>query len=181
MCVLGFIYLPPRSWFVYFQGCIIPGGEIPNGFEKVNICDTKVFPHSKMKKGKIQLPGYDEWRGIVLCVVFLPPERHHRYDLDHRYRCYCHDDLVHGYRHPGHLIGVSSVNGLWCCTEIEFSSEYGEVKSHHLWLYSVSKYKFGLPKTPGPSIDKKGFHQVELEIYTSTNGLEVEKIGFRVV
>ena len=192
MCVRFylFIYLPPRSWFVYFQGhrsqrfeigCIIPGREIPKWFEKVNICDTSVVNGCKMKKGKIQLPGCDELRGIVLCVVFLPPERHHRYDLDHRYRYPCRDDLVHGYGGRGHTIGVTSVNDICRYTAIEFSSEYGEVKSHHLWLYSVSKNKFCLPKTPGRSIDKKGFHQVELEIYTSTNGLEVEKIGFCVV
>ena len=185
-----FIYLPPRSWFVYFQGhrsqrfeigCIIPGREIPKWFEKVNICDTSVVNGCKIKKGKIQLPGCDEWRGIVLCVVFLPPERHHRCDRDHRYRYLPLDDLGHECGQPGHIIRVSSVNDISYSAVIDFSLEYGEVESHHLLLYSVSKNKFCLPKTPGRSIDKKGFHQVELEIYTSNNGLEVEKIGFCVV
>ena len=67
-----------------FEKCyIIPGREIPKWFEKVNICDTKVGPDYKIKKLKIQLPGSgsgcDEWWGIVLCVVFLPPDLHHRY------------------------------------------------------------------------------------------------------
>ena len=55
---------------------IIPGREISKWLEKVNICDSSVT----VKKVKIQLPGSgsgcDEWRGIVLCVVFLPTECH---------------------------------------------------------------------------------------------------------
>ena len=191
MCWVLFIYLPPRSWFVYFQGqssqefeicCIIPGREIPKWFEKVNICDTSVDDENyKTKKVKIQLPGSgsgcDEWRGIVLCVVFLPPERHHRYQLENRYHYYSGGDPR--YRRPNYSIRVLLVNYYRCFTEPEFTSEYGEVESHHLWLHSLSKNKFCLPKTPGRSIDKKGFHQVELEI--QSHGLEVEKIGFRVV
>ena len=49
-----------------------------------------------------------------------------------------------------------------------------KVESHHLLLHH-----YRLLKTPGRSIDKKGFHQVELEI--KKEGLEVEKIGFCVV
>ena len=212
MCVcVGFylfIYLPPRSWFVYFQGhrsqqfeigCIIPGREIPKWFEKVNICDTSVVTEYqgfgkiyKVKKVKIQLPGSgsgcDEWRGIVLCFVFLPPERHHKYQLDHRYQYHYYRDDEQRYidrysHHLGHSIRVQLKIGSWdhysCYTQPELTSEYGEVESHHLWLHSLSKNKFCLPKTPGRSIDKKGFHQVELEI--ETEGFEVEKIGFRVV
>nr|POE55436.1 hypothetical protein CFP56_61686 [Quercus suber] len=63
-------------------------------------------------------------------------------------------------------------------TWLDFKSEYGKVESHHLWLHSMSKEHFRLPKTPGCSIDNKGFHKVELEI--ETQGLEVEKIGFPV-
>ena len=207
MCVgfYLFIYLPPRSWFVYFQGhrsqqfeigCIIPGREIPKWFNKVNICDTSVdtwmYETYKTKKVKIQLPGSgsgcDEWRGIVLCVVFLPPERHHRYQLDHRYQSHYYLDLGrryydHYFHHLGHSIRVKLEIGsryhYRCYTMPEFTSEYGEVDSHHLWLHSLSKNEFCLPKTPGRSIGKKGFHQVELEIQTKR--LEVEKIGFRVV
>ena len=207
MCVgfYLFIYLPPRSWFVYFQGqsshqfeicCIIPGREIPKWFDEVNICDTKVetsmYETYKTKKVKIQLPGSgsgcDEWRGIVLCVVFLPPERHHRYQLDHRYQYhYCHplDQRYanHYNKHLGHTIMVKLEIGSryhYCCYTVpELTSEYGEVESHHLWVRSLSKNKFRLPKTPGRSIDKKGFHQVELEIVAKR--FEVEKIGFRVV
>ena len=68
---------------------IIPGREFPKWFEKVNICRSYVVTppsrftlHSKpfkTKKVKIQLPGSgsgcDGWRGIVLCVLFLPSER----------------------------------------------------------------------------------------------------------
>nr|POE55442.1 disease resistance protein tao1 [Quercus suber] len=63
-------------------------------------------------------------------------------------------------------------------TWLDFKSEYGKVESHHLWLHSMSKEHFRLQKTPGCSIDNKGFHKVELEI--ETQGLEVEKIGFPV-
>ena len=207
MCVgfYLFIYLPPRSWFVYFQGkrchrseicCIIPGREIPKWFEKVNIYHTSVLADESVigrykghtynaKRVKIQLPGSgcDEWRGIVLCVVFSPPKLPHRYQLDHRFQYYHHRNgryKDHYYDHLDHTIRVKIEFGSsWCDTKPEFTSEYGEVESHHLWLHSLSKNKFCLPKTPGRSIDKKGFHQVGLEIQTKR--LEVEKIGFRVV
>ena len=161
-----------------FEKCyIIPGREIPKWFEKVNICDTSVVPlydrepttYKIIKKVKIQLPGSgcDEWRGIALCVVFLPTKRHHR-----------HRDQQETY------IGVDGCQMIYptfkqYTTWLHFTSEYGKVESHHLWLHSVSKNHFRLPKTPGCSIDKKGFHKVELEI--ETQGLEVEKIGFCVV
>ena len=152
-----------------FEKCyIIPGREIPKWFEKVNICDTSVVNGYKIKKVKIQLPGSgsgcDEWRGIVLCVVFLPTERHHGHIR------------VNGCQMSGFKNNFpDEMYSTWA----EFTSEYGKVESHHLWLHSVSKNNFRLPKTPGCSIDKKGFHQVELEI--ATLGLEVEKIGFCVV
>ena len=144
----------------YEKSYIIPGREIPKWFEKVNICGTSVGPRYKTKKVKIQLPGSGsgcgEWRGIVLCIVFLPSELHHRYEQ------VSYEIIVNGRQTwPG------------------LTSGYGKVQSHHLWLHSVSKNLFSLPNTPGCSIDKKGFHQVELEI--QTRGLEVEKIGFRVV
>ena len=140
----------------------------------MNTCDTSDVPNYlgpgrtfKKKKVKIQLPGsgsgFDEWRGIVLCVVFLPTER----NLCQR----------------GNYIAVTGLFGSNCGpyaqTCPKFMSEYGKVESHHLWLHSVSKHLFRLPKTPGCSIDKKGFHQVELEI--KADRWEVEKIGFRVV
>ena len=186
--MLGFIYLfTPKILVCIFQvqsgkqfeKCyIIPGREIPKWFEKVNICDTSVVPRYhlgpgrtyKIKKVKIQLPGSgsgsgsgsgcDGWRGIVLCVVFLPTERHHGHIR------------LNGCRMGGCYSKYAS-------TWAEFTSEYGKVESHHLWLHSVPKNDFRLPKTPGCSIDKKGFHQVELEI--ATEGVEVEKIGFRAV
>ena len=208
MCVgfYLFIYLPPRSWFVYFQVksshqfeicCIIPGREIPKWFDKENICDTSVHTYYpgwwysyNAKKVKIQLPGSgcDEWRGIVLCVVFSPPKLPHRDELDNRYHYHERqsDDQnldVYFFRHLGHTIRVKLEIGsryhYMCYTDPEFTSEYGEVESHHLWLHTLSKKEFCLPETAGRSIDKKGFHQVELEIQTKR--LEVEKIGFRVV
>ena len=146
-----------------FEKCyFIPGREIPNWLEKVNICDTQVDHDYKIYKVRIQLPGSgcDEWSGIVLCVVFLPTERHHGHIR------------LNGCRMGGCYSKYAS-------TWAEFTSEYGKVESHHLWLHSVPKNDFRLPKTPGCSIDKKGFHQVELEI--ATEGVEVEKIGFRAV
>nr|POE99986.1 disease resistance-like protein csa1 [Quercus suber] len=138
---------------------IIPGREIPKWFEKVNICDSSVVSRYdsgsletrtyKIKKVKIQLPGSGSWSGIVLCVVFLPSDLHRRYE-------------------QGHMISVTG-----CPTDYpKFTSEYGKVELHHLWLHSVSKFDSRLLKTPR-------FHQVELEI--KTQGLEVEKIGFRVI
>ena len=143
--------------------CIIPGREIPKWFDKVNICDTSVdtdYPLSldtyNAKKVKIQLPGSgcDEWWGIVLCVVFSPPKRHHRYQLDNRYQY--HTDLSydkkfsdHYYRHLDHSIRVKleigSLHHYMCYTFPEFTSEYGEVESHHLWLHTLSKKEFCLP------------------------------------
>ena len=162
-----------------FEICyIIPGREIPKWFENVNICDASVFPcyycyymgpgrPYKIQKVKIQLPGsgsgFDGCRGIVLCLVFLPTERH----LDPQGLHIGVDGLVS--LHP-FLSAVSHP---------EFNSKYGKVESHHLWMHSLSKHNFRFPKTPGCSIDKKGFHEVEFEIVTS--GLEVEKIGFRVI
>ena len=43
---------------------IIPGREFPKWFEKVNICGSYVLPGSGSGF------GCDEWRGIVLCVLF---------------------------------------------------------------------------------------------------------------
>ena len=166
----------------------------------MNICDTSVVAYGlfgavighthNVKKVKIQLPGSgcDEWRGIVLCVVFSPPKPPHSYQLDNRYQYHTrrseeqkHCD--HYIYNLGHSIGVKLEIGSpyhdRCYTRPEFVSEYGEVESHHLWLHTLSKKEFCLPETAGRSIDKKGFHQVELEIHTKR--LEVEKIGFRVV
>ena len=144
---------------------IIPGREIPKCFEKVNVCDTSVVPYLStykiIKKVKIQLPECDEWRGIVLCVLFLPTERHYRSSLG----CQTSYSTYGQYR-----------------TWLNITSEYGKVESHHLWLHSVSKSNFRLPKTPGCSIDKKGFHQDQVELEIVTGGfLEVEKIGFRLI
>ena len=179
MCVGFYLFIYPQDHVFIFQGqssqqfekCyIIPGREIPKWFEKVNICDTSVVPRYhlgpgrtyKIKKVKIQLPGSgcDGWRGIVLCVVFLPTERHHGHIR------------LNGCRMGGCYSKYAS-------TWAEFTSEYGKVESHHLWLHTLSKKEFCLPETAGRSIDKKGFHQVELEI--ATEGVEVEKIGFRAV
>ncbi|KAK7829780.1 hypothetical protein CFP56_028861 [Quercus suber] len=110
--------------------------------------------------------GCDEWRGIVLCVVFLPSQRHHRYQQNLEIR-------VSGCQMR--RFSYEPYPSTW----LDFKSEYGKVESHHLWLHSMSKEHFRLPKTPGCSIDNKGFHKVELEI--ETQGLEVEKIGFPVV
>ena len=157
-----------------YERCyIIPGREIPKWFEKVNLGDTLVVPcrwgrgrAARCQRVKIQLPGsgsgFDEWRGIVLCVVFLPtgPLDPGDSQID-----------VHG------LVGLDFFQ--YIGSFLNCMSKYGKVESHHLWMHSLSKHNFRFPKTPGCSIDKKGFHQVEFEIVTS--GLEVEKIGFRVI
>ena len=149
-----------------YEKCyILPGREIPKWFEKAILGDTLVVP-SPLGRGmatryhevKIQLPGsgsgFDEWRGIVLCVVFLPTE-----PLDPHDSCIS----VHG------LVGLNvfQLPGSF----LDFMSKYGKLESHHLWLHSVSKSHLCLPKTPGCSI--------ELDI--GTRGLEVEKVGFCVI
>ena len=158
----------------------IPGREIPNWLEKVNICGTEDGPVYKKYKVKIQLPGSecDEWSGIVLCVVFFPTESMQDdygsgEDICTVIRTLSCPIMVGGLQVYDN--GVKVVQG----TRVGYNSEYGKVESHHLWLQSLSKINFCLPKNPGCYIDKKGFHQVELEI--ETGGLEVEKIGFRVV
>ena len=163
----------------HFDKCYcIPGREIPSWLEKVNICDTKV---DKIYKVKIQLPGSgcDEWSGIVLCVVFLPTECSQHHSWFREDGCEVAQCPTCGIRVGGPQVCVYD-GVLLLHTGFEFYSEYGKVESHHLWLHSMSKIRFRLPKTPGCYIDKNGFRQVELEIST-WGGLEVEKFGFRVV
>ena len=163
---------------------IIPGREIPKWFEEVNKWDTLVDPrrYSNMipvaiKKVKLQLPLVgDDRRRVVLCVLFLPIERHHRHQLD---RLINVDGCLMSYSTYGRgdeiwLKFTSESLGEVTCTYC--LSEYGKVESHHLWLGEIQFY---LPETPGCSIGKNGFHQVELEI--ETQGMVVEKIGFRVL
>ena len=174
MCVGFYLYIYPQDLGLYilqvqsgkqFEICyIIPGREIPKWFEKVNIASVVPRYHlgpgrtyKIIKKVKIQLPGSgcNGWRGIVLCVVILPTVRHHgRIALTVDFLTYFH-------------------------TSVAFTSEYGKVESHHLWLLSVSKNKFDLIETLGRSIDTNGFHQLELEI--EADCFEVEKVGFCVV
>ena len=114
---------------------------------------------------KIQLPGSgsgcDEWRGIVFCLVFLPIGT-----CQQTFKAFRPREGKYGY-----ILFVRSCSG--------FRSEYGKVELHHLWLLSMSRDRLCLPKTPGCSIDKKEYHQVDLEI--ETVGMEVEKVGFCVV
>ena len=167
------------------QNCyIIPGREIPNWFEEVNICDTFVAPrwYSNMrpvliKKVKLQVPLVgDNPRGIVLCVLFLPTVHQHRYPVDRfidvagclmSYSTYGRGDQI-WFKFMSKDLGE-----LTSCYNL---SEYGNVELHHLLLRKIHFY---LPETTDRSIDKNGFHQVDLEI--ETHGLELEKIGFRVV
>ena len=160
---------------------IIPGREFPKWFEKVNICRSYVVTppsrftlHSKpfkTKKVKIQLPGSgsgcDGWRGIVLCVLFLPSERC-QYSIN--------EIEVDSIKVDGCQMSEKAFlgNRFWRGTCFNArAQEYGKVESHHIWLYSTSS------KTLGCSVDEKRFHQVELKI--ASQGLEVEQIGFRVV
>ncbi|XP_030971337.1 TMV resistance protein N-like isoform X2 [Quercus lobata] len=156
---------------------IIPGSEIPSWLKEVKICEE---PHSsfvtsrgfqryanvnrilKTKKVNIQVPfnGCDEWEGILLCLVFVPRERH---------------------QYPSQIDVYSiEVDG-----ELQFSNlysiggSYRKFESHHLWLLEFSLDRFLYThkmSRPCGSIDAKGFHQVEMKI--ATEGMEVEKIGF---
>ena len=65
---------------------ILPGKEIPNGFEKANIRDSSVLAslsfHRLDYSVNIQLPrsGFDELRAILLCIVFVPCEHFNPYN-----------------------------------------------------------------------------------------------------
>ena len=174
VCVGFCLFIYPKIMVCIFQGqsgkqyekCyIIPGREIPKWFEKAILGDTLVVPPRsgrgmacRYHEVKIQLPGsgsgFDEWRGIVLCVVFLPTDPIDLKDSE---------IAVHG------LVGLNVFQ--YPRSFLEFMSKYGKVESHHLWLHSVSKAHLCLPKTPGCSI--------KLDIVTQ--GLEVEKVGFCVI
>ena len=122
---------------------ILPGKEIPNGFEKANIRDNSVT---------IQLPwsGFDELEGTVFCVVFAPSEHSN-------HSCGFHIDLI---ELDGLQAHVNS-SGLY------FGSQYGKLESHHLWLLYLS-----FNDLPGRSIDEKGFHQVGFTIFTQNVEVE---------
>lgn len=137
----------------------------------------------KRKKVKIQLPGSwsgcDEWWGIVWCVVFLPAKRHHRYKVGNSIVVDGLQVTYSNHRYGQYQVRLKIMSENWGSWSFKYDIEYGKVESHHLWLRSMSKEHLPRPKTPGCSIDKKGFHQVEIEIQTM--GLEVEEIGFRVI
>ena len=187
VCV-GFYLLTPVTMVCVFQGYplmfyIIPGREIPKWFEEMKICYT--LPSSQwcnqspvtVIKVKLQLPLVgDNPRGVVFCLLFLPTKRDDKYkrrriiDMN---GCPMSSSLSR-YEDSIWFFFLSENVGELTCGY--YLSEYGEVESHHLWLGKLSFY---LPETPGCSIDKNGFHQVELEI--DTQGMQVEKMGFRVV
>ena len=138
---------------------VLPGKEIPNGFEKANMRDGSVLAslsfHRLDYSVNIQLPrsGFDELRAILLCVVFVPCEH---------------------YNHSYYLIEIKS-NKVWFQ---RIASEGGEIESHHLAL-SLHYLNFFDLETPGWSIDEKGFHEVEFTI--TTRSVEVETVGFRLL
>ena len=137
---------------------VLPGKEIPNGFEKASIRDSSVLASPSIHRCdysvNMQLPrsGFDELRAILLCVVFVPCE------------------------HYNHLpvIEIKS-NKVWFQ---RIASEYGKIESHHLVL-SLHYLNFFDLETPGWSIDKKGFREVEFTI--ATRNVEVETVGFRLL
>ena len=147
-----------------FQGrtlsSILPGKEIPNGFEKANIRDSSVLAspsfHRCNYSVNIQLPlsTFDDLQALILCVVFVPCEH---------------------YNHPEIKIKSIKVNGhkgffLWKTMRPDL--KYGKFESHHLWLSRHS-----LPFDYGWSIDEKEFHEVEFTI--ASWSVEVETVGFR--
>nr|POE55445.1 isoform 1 of protein suppressor of npr1-1, constitutive 1 [Quercus suber] len=127
---------------------ILPGKEIPNGFEKANIRDSSVLASPSFHRCdysvNMQLPrsGFDELRAILLCIVFVPCEH---------------------YNHSHYLIEIKS-NKVWFQ---RIGSEYGKIESHHLAL-SLHYLNFFDLETPGWSIDEKRFHEVEFTIATGS-------------
>ncbi|KAL0012585.1 hypothetical protein SO802_007693 [Lithocarpus litseifolius] len=158
---------------------IFPGSEIPSWLKEVKICAepysssvtylrflrypshyanvNRIF---ETKKVNIQaFNGCDEWKGILLCLVFVPLDRH---------------------RHPSE-IDVYSV-GVDGRTEYlipfyRIGERYCKFESHHLKLVylPLSLYRNANMMSPPcscGSIDAKGFHQVEIKI--ATGGLVYE-------
>ena len=123
----------------------------PSRYANVN----RIF---KTKKVNIQVPfnGCDEWKGILLCLVFVPCERPeiHVYSLE-----------------------VDGRVKILLPPKYSFGERNCKFESHHLWLVCLPHRPY--PKSPCGSIDAKGFHQVEIKI--ATVSLEVEKIGFGLV
>ena len=188
VCV-GFYLFTPEIMVCIFQGhtskyYVIPGREIPKWFEELNICYTLVdrrwdfdMKHISILKVKLQLPLVgDNPRGIALCLIFLPDNRNDEFERDHVISVDGLEISSSSYLSGGQNWLRFKSEGLGVSTSSYCLSDYSKVESHHLWLGKIPYY---LPETPGCSIDKNGFHQVELEI--STEGLQVEKIGFRVV
>nr|XP_023891406.1 TMV resistance protein N-like [Quercus suber] len=162
---------------------IIPGSEIPTWSKEVNICEDPYssfvtssifqrylylcsFPNLdqifKIKKVNIQVPfnECDGWRGIVLCFVFVPSERHQRPSLINF-----------------QSIKVDGFQTNCCPFDFDVGEKYGKLESHHLGLLYLSNLHNW--RTPCVSIDAKEFHQVEIKI--AITGFEVEKIGVRLV
>ena len=139
---------------------VLPGKEIPNGFETANIRDSLVLASPSFHRCdysvNMQLPlsGFDELQAILLCVVFVPCEH---------------------YNHPYKTLIEIKSNKVWFQ---RIASEYGKIESHHLAL-SLHYLNFFDLETPGWSIDEKGFHEVEFTI--ATRNVEVETVGFRLL
>ena len=139
---------------------VLPGKEIPNGFETANIRDSLVLASPSFHRCdysvNMQLPlsGFDELQAILLCVVFVPCEH---------------------YNHPYKTLIEIKSNKVWFQ---RIASESGKIESHHLAL-SLHYLNFFDLETPGWSIDEKGFHEVEFTI--ATGSVEVETIGFRLL
>ncbi|KAL4628703.1 hypothetical protein ACB092_05G258900 [Castanea dentata] len=152
---------------------VIPGSEIPTWSKEVNICEdpyssfvtSSIFQrylYPKIKKVNIQVPfnECDEWRGIVLCFVFVPSKRHQ------------HRSLINF-----QSIKVDGFQKNCCPFDFNIGEKYGKLKSHHLGLLYLSNLHNW--EIPCVSIDAKEFHQVEIKI--AITGFEVEKIGVRLV
>ena len=104
--------------------------------------------------------GCDEWEGILLCLVFVPRERHQ------------YPSEIHVYS-----LEVDGWLKILLPPKYSFGERNCKFESHHLWLVY-------LPHRPSPkstcgAIDAKGFHEVEIKI--ATVSVEVGKIGFGLV
>ena len=165
---------------------LIPGSEILSWLKEVKICEepyssfvTSLSFHRyrshyanvnrifKIKKVNIQVPfnGCNEWKGILLCLVFVPLERH----------WYPSEIYVYSVQVDGHQ---GDLMPFMCC----IGERYCKFESHHLWLVYFFRHLFDNPyrmRGTCSSIDAKGFRQVEIKI--ATVSVEAEKIGFGLV